>query len=390
MQIAKKKSSLFLLYLAIFVNGLGFGIIFPLLPFYAKSFQASEITIGILASSFAISQFLFSPFWGRLSDRYGRKPIIAISLLGLAVSFFSFALAKNLVFLFISRFFQGIFSAAGMPTAQAYVADVTKKEERTKALGRLGAAISLGFILGPAFGGFLSKNGFPLPFLMAALISFLNFIFVLFLLPEVISQKSEMLAIKQGLFNFKQIWQGFKSSLLPYFVMASLWSYGLSNNQVAIPLSAMEKLKLSPASIGWLFTFMGSTSVITQGLFLGKISQKFTELKIAKTGLMFMALALFFMAFSNSFLFLAITIIILAVGSALLRPTLQSLVSKLGQEKQGLNMGALTSFEAIGRILGPLTAGFLFQNFQGYGPFWTASFLIILFLFFWKQKGRGF
>lgn len=381
------------LYLAIFINSLGFGIIFPLLPFYAKSFQASEMTIGLLAASFAIAQFIFSPFWGRLSDRYGRKPIIALSLLGLSISFFSFGLAKNLTFLFISRIFQGIFSSAALPTAQAYVADATKKEERTKFMGRLGATTAMGFILGPAFGGLLNHNGFALPFFTASGISFLNFFFVLFWLPEVISNKEKLIIAKQGLFNFLRVWRAFKSSLLPYFLMASLWSYGLSNNQVAIPLFGMEKLNLSSASsIGWLFTLMASTSAIVQGLFLGKISRKITEPKTAKTGLFIMALALFFMAFANSIIYLASAMMIMAVGSALTRPTLNSLISKLTPENQGISLGTATSFEAMGRILGPITAGFLFQRFGGTGPFWTTAFLIFIFLLFSinrKQKAAS-
>lgn len=424
-----KRNPLFILYLAIFINSLGFGIIFPLLPFYAKSFQASEITIGLLASSYAISQFFFSPLWGRLSDRFGRKPIIALSLLGLAISFVSFGLAKNLIFLFVSRIFQGIFSAAAMPTAQAYVADASKKDERTKFMGRLGAATALGFILGPAFGGLLSHNGFPLPFFTAAIISFLSFLFVLFWLPEVISKKEESFVAKEGIFNFGQIWQaplevigrkifqiflrrnnkikennialdnktinkkggklltgqGLKSRLLPYFIMAGLWSYGLSNNQVAIPLLAMEKISLSSTSIGWLFTLMAVTSVLIQGFFLGRISQRIAELKIVRTGLLIMALGLFFMAFSNSFVFLVITMMILAIGSAFTRPTLNSLISKLTPESQGVSLGTTASFEAMGRILGPLTGGLLFQHFQGFGPLWTSAFLIFIFLFLYQK-----
>ncbi|MDO8424638.1 MAG: MFS transporter, partial [bacterium] len=304
-------------------------------------------------------------------------------------SFISFGLAKNLIFLFICRFLQGIFSSAAMPTAQAYVADATKKEERTKFMGRLGAATALGFILGPAFGGLLSHGGFQLPFFVAAAISFLNFLFVLFWLPEIVSKKKELFVAKEGLFNFSRVWRGLKSSLFPYFIMLFLWSYGLSNNQVAIPLLGMEKLKLSSASIGWLFTLMSVTSVIIQGLFLGKINRKFREVRIAKIGLFIMALGLFLMAFSGSFIFLALTMIILAMGSAFSRPTLNSIISKSTPESQGVSMGTATSFEAMGRILGPLTGGFLFQHFQGFGPFWMASSLIFIFLLSHRNKQKA-
>lgn len=366
---------LYLIYFVVFLNSLGFGIIFPLLPFYAKNFQASEITIGILAASFAIAQFFFSPLWGKLSDKYGRKPIIAISLLGSAISFVLFGLAKNLTALFVLRFFQGIFSGASLPTAKAYAADITSEEERTKVMGKLGACLSLGFILGPAFGGVLSHDGFSLPFLTAALIFFLNFLFVFFQLPEVKNGKKKVPLKINWLFPLPV-----NSQLLPYFFMVGLWSYGLSNNQVAIPLLGMDSLNISPTSIGWLFTLSAVTSLVIQTIFLGKAVQKINEKILPKIGLSIMALALFLMAFSNSFLFLALTMMLLAAGGAFTRPVLNSLISKSEPENQGVNLGMGMSFEALGRIVGPITGGFLFHRFQGFGPFWVAAFLIIIFL----------
>lgn len=379
-----KNSPIFLLYVTIFVTIIGFGMILPLLPLYAKSFQLSEVTIGILASSFAVAQFLFSPLWGRLSDRFGRKPIIAIALLGSAISFASFGLATNLLALFITRFFQGIFSAAALPTAKAYVADITSKEERTGAMGRLGAALALGFIFGPALAGLLSQRGLSFPFFVAAGICFLNFLFVLFWLPEVLPKKTEKSFIKKGFFNLGEIWHSLGGLLLPYFIMIALWSYGISNNQVAIPLFGMETLNLSAVAIGWLFTIMGTSSAIAQGFFVSKVSRKFKEESVAKTGLFIMALGLFLMAFSSSYIFLAATMIILSIGSAFSRPILNSIISKLTPEGQGTTLGTAMGFEAMGRILGPLGTGFLFQRFGCFGPFWVSAFVIFLFLLLHK------
>lgn len=378
------RQPLFLIYFVVFLNSLGFGIIFPLLPFYAKNFQASEITIGILAASFAIAQFIFSPLWGKLSDKYGRKPIIAISLLGSAISFVLFGFAKNLTALFILRFFQGIFSGAALPTAKAYAADITSEKERTKVMGKLGACLSLGFILGPAFGGVLNHDGFALPFLTAALVFFLNFLFVFFQLPEVKNRRKKDAPQTNPFFPRMG-----NNQLLPYFLMVGLWSYGLSNNQVAIPLLGMESLKISSASIGWLFTLSAVTSLIIQTIFLGKAVQVINEKHLPKIGLAVMALALFLMAFSTSFLFLALTMMLLAAGGSFTRPVLNSLISKSEPENQGANLGMGMSFEALGRIIGPITSGFLFQRFQGFGPFWAAALLIIIFLFL-ENKNRLF
>ena len=377
-----KNSPFFILYLAIFITSLGFGIIFPLLPLYAKTFQASETVIGILAASFAVAQFFFSPLWGRLSDKYGRKPIIALALLGSSFSYISFGLAENLTFLFVSRFFQGIFAAALLPSAQAYIADATSKEERTAAMGKLGAMLALGFIFGPAFGGVLNRDSFALPFFIAGGIALLNFFFVIFWLPKVVPLKIKKQISKVRFFDFRPVWKNLKSALLPYFIMIGLWSYGLSNNQVAVPLLGLERINLSPTSIGLLFTITGITSVLVQGFFLGKLCRKIGEEKLAKIGLSLMALGLFLMAFSVSFFFLALPMMIMATGSAFSRPTLNSLISKLTPESQGVSFGGSMSFEATGRILGPLTGGFLFQISQGFGPFLVSAALIAAFLVF--------
>ena len=150
-------------------------MIFPLLPLYARLFNASNFTIGALAASFAVAQLIVSPLWGILSDKYGRRPIIAIGLLGIAVNFFLFGLATGIFMLFISRFMQGIFSGALMVSARAYIADLTTPEERIRAMGYVGAALSLGVILGPAIGGMFAEINISLPFYAASVLALVNF-----------------------------------------------------------------------------------------------------------------------------------------------------------------------------------------------------------------------
>lgn len=382
-----KNSPLFLLYFTIFVNNIGFGIILPLLPFYAKNFQASGTTIGILAASYAIAQFIFATFWGQLSDSFGRKIIITISLLGSTLSYLIFGLANSLTVLFVARFLQGVFAAATLPVAKAYVADTTSKEERTMAMGQLGAALGLGMIFGPAVGGFLSSRSLSLPFIIASVVSFLNFIFVFFKLPDIVLKEKERFSILQSFTsNFKQVWIGLRSKLLPYFIMIALWSYGVSNNQAVVPLFGQEKLNLSAGQVSLLFTIMGFASAIFQGLLIGKIAKKWGEERTVKFGLLAMALSLFLMSFSPTAFFLTVTIIALSFGSALARPTLNSIISKLAIEGQGTTMGIAMSFEALGKILGPATGGYLFERFYGFGPFWVSAFSILLFLIFYNRN----
>lgn len=384
-----KKPPLFFIYLTVFVTLIGFGMVFPLLPFYAKLYNASEVTIGLLAASFAIAQFLFSPIWGRLSDRYGRKPIISLALLGLSIAFLVFGIAHNLMWLFISRFLQGVFSGAAMPAAQAYVADVTTREERIKGMGNLGAALALGFLFGPGLGGILSGINVSFPFFVAAGLAIINFASVQFFLPESLSQRTEKLTIKEGFLNIKHMYQGLKGEMGYLFVMIFLWSYALSNNQVAVPLFGYEYLNLSTIMIGLFFSCNGAVSALVQSIFIYKITHRFGEHKTAIFGLAIMAVALFLMPFSKVGLVMGVFMMLMALGSALARPTLTVLVSKETKEGQGTTMGIATAFDSMGRILGPILGGWLFSSFGFHSPFTTTTVLILVVLIFVVQI-KGF
>lgn len=389
MERLKNRSPLFFIYLTIFVNIIGFGMVFPLLPFYAKLYNASDTTIGLLAASYAIAQFLFSPVWGRLSDRFGRKPIISLALLGLSLAFLVFAIAHNLQWLFISRFLQGVFSGAALPVAQAYVADVTSKEERIKGMGNLGAALALGFLFGPGLGGLLSGVSVSFPFFVAAGLALINFVSVQLFLAESLSQKAERLMIKEGFLNIKQMYQGLKGEIGYLFVMTFLWAYALSNNQVAVPLLGYEYLNLSTMMVGLFFSGSGAISALVQSVFIHQVTGFFGEHKTAVLGLITMAVALFLMPFSKIGLLMGGLMMLMAVGSALARPTLATLISKETKEGQGTTMGVATAFESMGRILGPVLGGWSFSTFGFHSPFTMSAVLIFVTLIFVVQI-KGF
>ncbi|MBI2334202.1 MFS transporter [Candidatus Daviesbacteria bacterium] len=393
-----KKPPLFFIYLTIFVNIIGFGMVFPLLPFYARHFQASEFTVGLLAASFAIAQFILSPVWGRLSDRVGRKPIMAVALLGLSLSFLLFGLANNLFWLFVGRILQGVFSAASISVAQAYVGDVTSKEERIKGMGNLGASLAAGFIFGLGLGGVLSTVSLSFPFFVAAVLAAANFIFVMAFLPESLSKKAEKLMIKEGLFNIKHMYQGLKGELGSFFILTFLWSFALTNNEVAMPLFAEERLALSASTIGYFFSLMGLLSAFMQSVLIYKITRFLGEHKTAVLGIAILAVGLFlipfaklpvFLLFFKLPVFLLFFMIVMAVGSSMTRPTLASLVSKETKEGQGTTMGIFASFESLGRVFGPLLGGWLFSNFGFHSPFTVSAILIFITLVFVVQI-RGF
>lgn len=352
---------MFFIYLTIFVNIIGFGMVFPLIPLYAKQFHATEGMIGVIMSSFAIAQFIFSPLWGAVSDRFGRKPVISMALLGLSASFFVFALAHNLTWLLISRFLQGVFSAAALPVAQAYVADVTTKEQRIKGMGNLGASLALGFMIGPAIGGILSGINLAFPFIASGVLAILNFISVQIFLPESLKEKSQKLELKGNFLNIKAMFDAFHNEMGALFIMIFLWSYAISNSQVAIPLLGYEHFGISSFTIGLFFSSQGMVAAFMQTLVVHKVAKRFGEHRTALIALIIMAVALILMPFSPISLMMAVFMMLTSVGSGLARPTLNSLISKETKEGQGTTMGLSTAFESFGRILGPLLGGILFS-----------------------------
>lgn len=389
MEKVRQKPHLLFIYITIFVNIIGFGMIFPLLPFYAKHFNASETTVGLLAASFAIAQFLFAPIWGRLSDRFGRKPVIAVALLGLSFSYLMFGFANSLFWLFVTRFLQGFFSGAAFPAAQAYVADVTSKDERIKGMGNLGASLAAGFIVGPGLGGVLSGVNFAFPFFVAAGLAVLNFASVMMFLPESLTKKAEQFSIKEGFFNLRHMHLGLKGSMGSFFILIFLWSYGLANNEVAVPLFGSEKLNLSPVAIGYFFSVQGILAALMQSVLIYKITHIFGEHKTVVLGLLLMALGLFLIPFARVPLMLLIFMIIMTLGTSMTRPTLATLVSKETKEGQGTTMGIFSSFESLGRIIGPLLGGWLFSVFGFHSPFTVSAVLILVTLIFVVQI-KGF
>ena len=384
--MGNSKPSFFLIYLAAFVSVVAFSMIFPLLPIYAKQFQASSITIGLLASSFALTQLLFSPFWGMLSDRFGRKPIMLTGLLGLTLSFLVFALTTNLITLFLSRFIQGFFSGAVMPSARAYVADVTTKDERIKAMGKIGASIALGIILGPAIGGFLAQDSIAFPFFTAAMVTALNFALVFFFLPESLKEKRVYkIAIRLAWVALPRIWKGLQGSLAPLFLLAFVLSFVLSNNQVNVPLLGTEKFSLGTGTIGIGFAIMGLVSATTQFFLLSRITNIIGQHKTVASGLILMSLSFVAMPFlPNSVSLFYLAMALAGLGSAVARPVITALITKETTEPQGITMGTSSAFEGLGRLLGPLLGGFLFM-FGHQVPFLFSGIVAVLMVFFvWK------
>ena len=376
------KTTLFLIYSTVFINIVAFSLVFPLLPIYARMFDIGDVAIGALAASFALAQLLFSSFWGMVSDKYGRKPVILFGIFGAAISFLIFGLAGSALTLFLSRFFQGVFAAAAMPAARAYIADITTKDERVREMGRLGAALALGVILGPAIGGPLAEINPNLPFLGAGILALLHTVLIWKLLPESLVMKSEHpLALRESLFGaFTRLRFGFQSALMPLFVLSLLWSFALSNDQVIVPLLGIEKFNASAIDVALIFSVLGGITAFIQFFLLDKITAFFGDRMTIVLGMVLMAVGFLIMPFlEGTIMVLYFAIAVTAVGSAVTRPVITALISKETTEGQGITMGTANAFESLGRLIGPLLGGLLF-SFGVSLPFIVSSIILLLVL----------
>jgi MFS transporter, DHA1 family, tetracycline resistance protein len=360
-----------IIFLTVFIDLLGFGIIIPLMPFYAETFGANALTVGLLNTSFSLMQFLFAPFWGRLSDRVGRRPVILIGLFGSFVAYLLFGLAESLTLLFAARIAAGI-AGANIPTAQAYMADVTTPENRAKGMGLVGAAFGLGFIFGPAIGGFLSQWGYQAPSFFASALSLANFAAAWFLLPESRRvnreermQMSRWVALRES-FGRKRL----PELLLIYFVVVTAFS----SFELNFSLYGERRFGFTSITIGYVFAFIGVVLSVVQGVLVGKVVPKLGEHRVvpAAIGILCGGMALIPLAGTTSVLVVACAV--LAVGMGFHSPSITSAISRLsGAHEQGGVLGLAQSVASLARIIGPAWGGFLYDRFGVTSPFYAAA-----------------
>ena len=359
-----EKSKLLLLFLTLFFVMLGFGIIIPNLAYYAKEIGATTTEIAILMSIYSGMQLLFAPIWGRLSDKHGRKPAILLGLLGNAAALIGFGLAKTYGWLFIARCGAGIASAAVLPSVMAYVADITTSEERGRGMGLMGAAMGLGFILGPAIGGVMGSH--DMPFFVAGGLSLLTFLFAFALLPESLQKglAGEALEDRHEWISPREIFRQttLKSPLTPLFLVAFFSTFSFAGLEMTFPLFIEDNWDYGEREMGWMFMVMGAIVVPLQGGLLGRLINKFGERRIILTGLLLNALGMVLLLKAYSFVTLTVYLTITGIGNQLIRPTNTSWISKQTQIGQGAAIGIMDAFLSLGRILGPLLGGWLYAK----------------------------
>ena len=366
-----KLSPLIIVFVTVFIDLLGFGIIIPLLPFYAETFGATAFTVGMLATSFSLMQFVFAPIWGRLSDRVGRRPIILLGLLGSCLSYLGFGMAGTLTALFAARILAGI-AGANIPTAQAVVADLTTPENRAKGMGIIGAAFGLGFIFGPAIGGFLSRYGYSMPAFFASGLSLLNFAAAWFLLPETL--KPEHRAIER-VGRIDALRAALARPHLPLLLVISfLIVAAFSAFEATFALFAERAYGFGASTIGYVFAFVGIILVIVQGALVGRVVKRVGEHHIMPASLAIVAIGLLMIPATRSVAALLAANGIMAVGMGFNNPSLMSLVSRYSAaEDQGGVMGLMQSLSSLARIVGPLWGGFAFDHLGIGMPYITSA-----------------
>jgi len=349
---------LVLLFISIFLVGMGFSIIMPVLPYYAESLGANAFQLGMLITVYAICQFIFAPIWGAYSDRMGRKPVLLIGVLGFAVTFILFGYATQLWMLYLIRIAGGILSCATMPTAMAYVGDSTSLEKRGQAMGMVGAAMGMGMIFGPAIGGLLSTISLSFPFVFAGLLALANAVSVWLWLPE-------SLAVEQRVvrkIERASLLEGIHSPFVVLFVVILFASIGESIHHGTFALFTEAKLSFTARDIGWAFTAAGVGSVLVQGLLVGRMINHWGEEKTASTGIILMGLSFVLFTFTFNIPSSIAFMVVFSAGVGLIRPSISAAVSKRTQGTQGSAMGILQGYDSLGRSIGPALGGFMLDQ----------------------------
>jgi len=354
------RSPVFLMALTVFIDFTGFGLVIPLLPFWAERMGASALVIGLLSTSFALVQFVFTPLLGALSDRVGRKPIILGSLLVEGLSFALTALAGSLPFLFVARAIGGL-GASNLGSAQAVVADVTPRESRARAMGIIGAAIGLGFIVGPALGGVLASLGPAFPFWVSMGVALLNALLVWAFLPETRSRLTEHTS-KTSLVVFGSWKKAFGNATVARLVVINLlYMVAFAGMETVFALFTQHTFGWTAMQNGLLFTYIGVIVVLMQGGLVGPLVKWMGEQRLLLAGLLLLAGGLILLPWSTHLALLLLTLGILSAGDGAVTPIVSTLLSFASPaDAQGETLGLAQGMAGLGRMLGPLVAGSLF------------------------------
>lgn len=375
------------------VDLIGFGMVIPLVGLYGRHYGATAFELGLLGGIFSICQFFFTPFWGSLSDRIGRRPVILVSLLGSTVSYILFGLAPNYGWLLVSRAFGGVF-AANISAAQAYMADVTPPKERAKAMGLIGAAFGIGFTLGPPLGGIASaKLGLAAPGLIAAAVCGLNFLAAIVRLPESLTPELRAKARRRSLVPL-QLHELRRTSgrgdLLALLIGSFFVTFAFSNMEQTLSLLFQWKFSLDTGEAGFrtgmILMIAGLLGAVVQGGLIRKLVARFGERRLMLAGFVLNIVAMLVFPYGPSYASYFLLVVPMALGSSLINPSLASLISRGAEaHEQGSVLGLSQSLSALARATGPVFGLMTFAVLPPI-PYWVAGAIsAVLFLTFWAR-----
>jgi MFS family permease len=356
--MSRPRSPLFVLFLTVFIDMVGFGIIIPILPLYAERFHATPIAIGWLTGIYSGMQIIFTPILGKLSDRFGRRPVLMVSIAGTAVGFALMGMAAALPLLFAARILAGI-TGGNISIPQAYIADVTAPENRSRSMGMIGAAFGLGFTFGPMIGGILSRISYSAPFFFAAGLAVANAVLVYFILPESLPREHRAKPHEDApiaeVFRHGRGWM-FAIVVATYFFLIA----GFAIMTTLFALFTEKRFGYDARANGYLFGFIGILTVVVQGGLIGRMIKTFGEVTLARLGLLLTAASLALLPFSSNLTLLLLVCAGLSFGTGFASPPLSGLASQLIERSwQGRALGVMQSAGSTGRLLGPLLGGWL-------------------------------
>ena len=366
--------SLLMLLIMQFLVMVGFGIVIPILPYFITKLGGGAFSLGVFMSVYSIMQFIFAPVWGKLSDRIGRKPVLLIGLGGYGVTFIMFGMISNLYLLIILRALAGFASSATLPTAMAYLADITTGSDRSKGMGMLGASMGLGMIFGPALGGWLGEYSFSVPFFVAGGLALLLLPFTWLLLPESLQKNSGGAGNQRAKLTLNVI----RDPLFALFLYNFSISFTMSIFESTFTLLAAAKVGFGPGNMGITFAILGVFAVIVQGMLIGRLVKKFNEASLTNFGAVLSAVGLILIILFGNAVLLVLSAAVFMIGNSLMKPTTSSLVSKQNSQGQGSSLGFFQAFGSLGRVFGPILGGALFEIKMGLPYIVAAIFMLLI------------
>jgi DHA1 family multidrug resistance protein-like MFS transporter len=383
------RKNLAILTFALVVVMLGYGMVIPLFPFYIEKLGAGGSQLGLLISTSALLELLFGPIWGSVSDRIGRKPILLLGLLGYALSSLLFGLSTELWMLFASRALSGVLSSATTATALAYISDSTSERDRGGGMGMLGAAMGLGLILGPAAGGWLGSDSLALPFFIAAGSSLLALVLAALWLPESLPTEVRQQAGQVRTIDLSALWQALFGPIGLLMFLLFLVSFGLTNFESVFGLYAAQELDYGPERVGTILAVVGLVSTLGKAILIGPLTKRWGEAPVIKVSLAASAAGFVVLLLATTYPQILLATGVFILSKTLLRTVIIALASKRASTGQGATMGLSNSFMNLGRIVGPIWAGFIFDVNVSYPYISGAVIMFIGFLIslVWVSQG---